>query len=126
MNSPEKLVGTYLRLNGFFLLPQFTIFSLGHHTHVDFLAFHPQNAEEIVRNINGDSVPLPVDDDLFNKIEEILSISPFSVHLGAVVEVKGNREIEIPSDDPEAIVGDIDVTTPTSMNAIRLFVKSKS
>jgi len=46
--------------------------------------------------------------------------------LGSVITSYKINNIAIPEDEPDAITGDIEVYTPTSLNAIRLFVKSKS
>ena len=46
--------------------------------------------------------------------------------LGSVIIDYTINYIAIPEDEPDAIDGDIEVTTPTSLNAIRLFIKSKS
>jgi len=46
--------------------------------------------------------------------------------LGSIITSYKINYLQIPTDEPDAIIGDIEVNTPTSLNAIRLFVKSKS
>jgi len=78
MNAAEKIVQTYLRLNGFFVNPKFTVMG-SIKGHVDFLAVRLGGCEERigVHKVKFD--------------EELLSSSVFSDHdnVGLVVEVKG-------------------------------------
>jgi len=90
MNAPEKIVNTYFRLNGFFLLPQFTNFLGGQYNHVDLMALRPPSGREVVRGIT-----FPVDPDFFNCLNELID-NPTDILLGVVVEIKGNQEREIP------------------------------
>jgi len=46
--------------------------------------------------------------------------------LGSIITNYKINYLQIPTNEPDAIVGDIEVNTPTSLNAIRLFVKSKN
>jgi hypothetical protein len=91
MNCPEKISGAYLRLNGFFLLLHFTLFDGNNHTHVDFLGLRPPEGKEICQNLE-----LPVDNQLFNVIENSIRNDPFTKLLGVIVEVKGGEKKEIP------------------------------
>jgi len=46
--------------------------------------------------------------------------------LGSIIKSYKINYIEIPENEIDAIIGDIEVVTPTSLNSIRLFVKSKN
>ena len=85
MNAPEKIAATYLRLNGFLLLPHFTIFTDRHHNHVDLIGYRPRNSEECVSD-----VPLKRDDDFSNKIEELQNDDTKTLPTGIIVQVRGN------------------------------------
>lgn len=91
MNCPEKIVGAYLRLNGFFLLPHFTLLG-GTHTHVDFLSLRPPGSRE-----QCDSLIFPVDPLLFINLHGLINYDPNLKLIGAVVEVKGGKRHETPS-----------------------------
>ena len=92
MNSPEKIAGVYLRLNGFFLLPQFTLFDGESHTHVDFLGLRaPASIEQC-----GD-VTFPIDDELFNRIDHQFEDSRNQL-ISVIAEVKGNQTKENPGE----------------------------
>jgi hypothetical protein len=49
MNGPEKIAAAYLRLNGFLLLPQFTIFDGQRHNHIDLVGVRCAASVEKVR-----------------------------------------------------------------------------
>jgi len=51
MNSPEKVASTYLRLNGFLLLPNFTVFDGEHHTDIDLIGVRAPDAAERIGDI---------------------------------------------------------------------------
>ena len=86
MNSPEKIAGVYLRLNGFFLLPQFTLFDGQYHTHIDILGLRPPASTERC----GELI-FPLDDALFEYIER--QVKDWKNRPVAVIaEVKGNKE----------------------------------
>lgn len=94
MNCPEKIVGTYLRLNGFFLLPHFTVFDGESHTHVDFLAMRPPGGRErcgkeefIIDEVFFECLNLTIQGDALNRL------------LGVVAEVKGGRIGKLPRGD---------------------------
>ena len=93
MNTAEKIAGTYLRLNGFFLLPQFTVFDGTRHNHIDLVALRAANSEERV-----DDVVLPVDDQLFETVSIFID-NPKSNHFGAIVEVRTNENRDIPTNE---------------------------
>ncbi|MCK4475573.1 MAG: hypothetical protein KAU16_02505 [Methanophagales archaeon] len=80
MNTAEKIVSVYLRLNGFFVLNQFThLPEFGYSMESDMIAIRCPNSEE---RVNGNK--LQIDDKFFescklNKNEAI----------GLIVEIKG-------------------------------------
>jgi hypothetical protein len=90
MNAPEKIVNTYFRLNGFFLLPQFTNFLGEQYNHVDLIALRPPSGREVVRGI-----AFPVDMEFFDCLKG-WTVNPTDILLGVVAEIKGNQEREIP------------------------------
>lgn len=86
MSVPEKIVQTYLRLNGFFTIPKFTI--LGAKAgHIDILAVRIGSSREIV----GSKRRVPLDIDW--KFLELLGTSEDQT-IGLIVEVKGGEEEE--------------------------------
>jgi len=89
LNSPEKIVSLYLRLNGFFLMQHFTVFFTKRARHTDVLAVRLSNAEERI----GDSI-LEKDTRFLNELG-----SP-AVDICLVAEIKGSRHREL---DQEAI-----------------------
>jgi len=94
MNSAEKIAATYLRLNGFLLLPQFTAFGGDQHNHIDLLGLRAANSVEVV----GMYPPLPTDEELFQAIPHDVCANPRQQFLGAVAEVRTNAR----RDKPEA------------------------
>lgn len=48
METTEKVAFLYLRLNGFFLMPHFTVFGVEKGKHVDVLGIRPAGSEEKV------------------------------------------------------------------------------
>lgn len=93
MNCPEKIAGAYLRLNGFFVAPHFTLFDGNNHTHVDFLAVRPPGGRERCRGHE-----LPIDTDFFHEVEGLIGDNSLNQLIGAVVEVKGGKVGELPSE----------------------------
>lgn len=91
MNMAEKIAATYLRLNGFLLLPQFTVFIGGEHGHVDFVGLRARNSRE-----ESDGVVFPIDTKLFAAIDGQVCATPLNEFLGLVGEVKTNRRIDFP------------------------------
>jgi hypothetical protein len=92
MNCPEKIAGTYLRLNGFFLLPHFTLFDGDRHSHVDFLGLRPPGGRERCGRHE-----LPLDQEFFETADQLIRGNSFNELIGAVVEVKGGIDVELPS-----------------------------
>ncbi len=90
MNAAEKIAGAYLRLNGFFLLPHFTVFDGESHNHVDFLALRPSDGSEKVNNLT-----FIRDDELDANINGTTDDAP--VFIGALVEVRSNASRDLPS-----------------------------
>jgi len=91
MNSPEKIAATYLRLNGFFLMPHFTLFDGERHTHVDFLGLRAPNSREQC----GEHI-FPLDENLFDTFDDISGLNSREQLLAAITEVKGGEEKEKP------------------------------
>ena len=85
MNTPEKIVQTYLRLNGFFTIPHFSVLQ-DEWTHVDFLAVRLGGSVEKVRKDKRE-FSLKIDTDFLKK----LSIGEEDT-VGLVIEVKGGNE----------------------------------
>jgi len=52
METTEKIAFLYLRFNGFFLMPHFTVFGLEKEKHVDVLGFRPAGSEETIGDIS--------------------------------------------------------------------------
>ena len=89
MNTPEKIAQTYLRLNGFFTIPHFSILQ-DDWGHVDFLAVRLGGSVEKVGNADY-RVPLKVDTDFLRIIGVTKRKS-----VGLAVEVKsGDEEVEV-------------------------------
>ncbi len=86
MNTAEKIVATYLRLNGFLLLPHFTVFDGEHHNHIDIVGLRAANSEERL-----DGLIFPIDKKLFEAASEFVD-NPKSKFLGALAEVRTNQE----------------------------------
>ena len=93
MNSPEKIAGAYLRLNGFFLLPHFTLFDGERHSHVDYLGLRAPNSTE-----RFGQLIFPLDDSFFEVIDETCRFNSRARLIAAIVEVKGGQERESPGD----------------------------
>jgi len=101
MNLAEKLAATYLRLNGFLTLPQFTAFDGKQHNHIDIVALRAPNSQEVVSDIT-----LLTDDALFAALSDLIGCSSRSVALGIAAEVRTNDDRDEPSDDHIAYVRD--------------------
>jgi len=84
MNAPEKIAQTYLRLNGFFAIPHFSVLSK-EASHIDLLAVRLGKSEEKI-GAEPEFVSLRLDERLFN----LLGISKDDT-VGLVVEVKGGE-----------------------------------
>ncbi len=85
MNAAEKIAGAYLRLNGFFLLPHFTIFDGVQHNHFDAIALRPGGGKETINSLEL------IRDDSLNDILSELGIYNQDL-VGALVEVKSNEK----------------------------------
>ena len=94
MNTAEKIAGAYLRLNGFLLLPQFTVFLGGSHGHVDWVGLRAAGSKEV-----GVNMPFPTDDKFFEAIPKDICAEPRDTLLGLVAEVKTNDELDRPKAD---------------------------
>ncbi len=95
-NTAEKIAAVYLRLNGFLLLPHFTVFIDGHQRHIDLLGLRAADSEE--RPFGN--LPCLLDELLFEDIKNHFNIAnPKSVFLGAVVEVRTNEKTKYPEID---------------------------
>lgn len=93
-NYAEKLAATYFRLNGFLLLPQFTIFPIPgaaqkwRHRHLDLIGFRVGGSEEKIG-----VVPVWVDPELFGAISELPGYAEAKEKtLPIAVQVKTNGE----------------------------------
>jgi hypothetical protein len=97
MNFAERLAGLYLRLNGFFLMPEFSTFTVGSeerdrkaHAHVDILAFRPTRSFE-----EFEGTCLPLDAALFRAFQSVIE-NPFEQNIAAVCEVRSNETGQFP------------------------------
>lgn len=91
MNMAEKIAATYLRLNGFLLLPQFTVFIGGDHGHVDFVGLRARGSIE-----ESAGLKFPIDHRFFAAIAGQVCANPLDEFLGLVGEVRTNRRIDFP------------------------------
>jgi len=102
MNFAEKLAGTYLRLNGFLVLPNFTVFGEAQHNHVDLIGFRAPNSKEIV-----EGKLLPIDGKLFKAISTLWDKrDPTKEPLGIAVEVRTNKKRDVPTESHIRYVGE--------------------
>jgi hypothetical protein len=88
---------------------------------------------EIKKTVDGyvgkRNVTAQNEDEIYNKIETLLKSiieDTKNTLLGSVITSYSNLEVLIPIDEPGTIAGSVEVVTPTSLNAIKLGVKSKS
>jgi|CZKV01.1.fsa_nt_gi hypothetical protein len=93
MNTAEKLAATYLRLNGFLLLPHFTVFDGEHHNHIDLIGYRLANSKELV---HGEE--LLRDTKLFEKLTEMIEMDSNASSIGIIVEVRSNENRDKISD----------------------------
>lgn len=91
MNLAEKLAATYLRLNGFLLLPEFTVFDAHGYDHVDLVGLRAAGSVECVQEGRNELCEFPVDEELFVQIAERV-INPKDKLLGVAAEVKTNQK----------------------------------
>ncbi len=94
MNLAEKLSATYLRLNGFLLLPHFTVFTGQQHTHLDLIGLRVANSKELV----GDFT-LPIDNELFSVLTRLRGHDALTSIIGVAAEVRTNECRDAPSDE---------------------------
>ena len=91
MNFAERLIGLYLRLNGFFLMPEFTTFSTGlenkGHAHVDLIGFRAKGSFE-----EHEHVIFPVDSQLFGIFKAFCEDDPFNSNIAVICEVRTNYD----------------------------------
>ena len=85
MNTAEKIAATYLRLNGFLLLPHFTVFEGGNHCHVDLIGLRAARSVEVANERE-----LVVDEQFFDAVAQLISL-PKESYLGVVAEVRTNE-----------------------------------
>jgi hypothetical protein len=91
MNTAEKIASTYLRLNGFFLLPHFTVFDGNQHNHIDLIGLRAPNSQEGVGQL-----VFPIDNTLFGVANAFFE-NPTAMPLGVVAEVRTNQRRDPPS-----------------------------
>ncbi len=84
MNTPEKIAQAYLRLNGFFTIPQFTVLK-EKGGHIDLLAVRLGGSKEKI-GVDSDMRTISIDNNLLSK----LSVSEDET-IGLVIEVKGGK-----------------------------------
>lgn len=96
MNVAEKLAATYLRLNGFLLLPHFTTLDNANsrHNHIDLIGIRLPHSREIV-----EGKVLPIDDDFFNAISDLRSWpNPNQALIGIAAEARTNEDKDFPTE----------------------------
>lgn len=91
MNLAEKIAAAYLRLNGFLLLPHFTVFDGVCHGHVDLVGLRAPGSKE-----ESGGITFPVDDKFFGAIKANVCTNPRDSLLGVVAEVRTNRSVDEP------------------------------
>ncbi|MDQ2946128.1 MAG: hypothetical protein M3Y27_09335 [Acidobacteriota bacterium] len=87
MNLAEKLAETYLRLNGFLLLPHFTTFMGKSHNHVDFVGLRVAGSQEIAFN-----QVLLTDKNLFKALSLEIKGEAEATTIGMIAEVRTNEK----------------------------------
>jgi hypothetical protein len=92
MNTPEKIVQAYLRLNGFFTIPYFSVLSK-RCSHIDFLAVRLGGSEERI-GIKGNLTSLDIDEEFL----QLLGVSKRDT-IGLVIEVKGGKSEHVAISD---------------------------
>jgi hypothetical protein len=91
MNLAEKTAAAYLRLNGFLLLPHFTVFDGCCHGHVDLVGLRAAGSKE-----ESGGITFLVDDRFFGAIKANLCINPRFSLIGVVAEVRTNPSVDEP------------------------------
>src|SRR4051812_47855434 len=92
MNTAEKIAASYLRLNGFLLLPHFTMFEEQGPRHVDLIGLRAPGSRE-----HAQSIDFLVDESLFDVFSEVLKSDAKNTLFGIVGEVKSNDSFEAPT-----------------------------
>jgi hypothetical protein len=87
MNYAERIAGTYLRLNGFLLLPHFTTFFGPRNNHVDLIGVRTPGSREKVSGYI-----LPTDRKLFSALSEEVGANPRRSPIGVIAEVRTSSE----------------------------------
>src|SRR2546430_337732 len=90
-NTPEKIAGLYLRLNGFLQLPLFTLFYEDRYGQIDIVALRAGNSVE-----KAMGVEFIVDDDFFKTCKSEALPDPKATTFGLVAEVRGNKARKAP------------------------------
>lgn len=86
MTTTEKIAATYLRLNGFLVLPLFTVFDGYQHNHIDLLGVRSPGSKEEVHG-----TALLTDDKLFSRLVA-LGAKPNELLTGVASEVKTGKD----------------------------------
>ena len=94
MNLAEKLAATYLRLNGFLLLPHFTGFTGQQHNHIDLIGLRAANSKEQVGEFT-----MPIDNELFNVLTRSRGHDALTSIIGVAAEARTNKCRNAPSDE---------------------------
>jgi len=100
VNTPEKIAATYLRLNGFLLLPHFTtFFARPENNHVDLIGYRPAKSKELVHRKKLER------DVAFSKnLTETLGKNSVKSKVGIIVQVRGNaQQVEITDEQVEYV-----------------------
>jgi len=84
MNTPEKIAQAYIRLNGFFTIPHFTILK-EQWRHIDLLAVRLGGSSEKV-GIVSNQTTLKIDEYLLSKLGVSIDDT-----IGLIIEVKGSE-----------------------------------
>jgi len=94
MNLAEKLAASYLRLNGFLFLDQFTVFTGRQHNHIDLVGLRAANSKEVIGQTT-----LPVDEKLFSVLTEIRGECAKTTTVAIAAEVRTNTNRDLPCSD---------------------------
>ena len=100
MNTGEKLAATYLRLNGFLLLPYFTVFSGAGFNHVDLIGYRPAGSRELVFDR-----ALPRDGRFSALLTQALGADSATSAVGIICESRGNQNRDEICDEHVRYIG---------------------
>jgi hypothetical protein len=81
-------------LNGFFLLPHFTVFSGKSHNHVDLVGIRCGGSKESV-----DRFAFPIDDRFLDSLSQLRNEDSRRSFVGVAAEVRTNENQDTPSDE---------------------------